>query len=336
MTFMAKGFKTTYGNNIAVDVLNSFTDYVLITQPEPWALVKDSVVNKPREIVLAGELSPEYLNNLADSMPKTTIVGLGGGSAMDTAKWIHWRRDLSLFQIPSLPSVDACFTRMSALRDKGGVRYEGDSVPEMVYVDFELFRSAPRPMVTSGIGDVLSCNTAWFDWKFAADNDQDEFGWTEEMPKVSLTYLEELYSCAPGINEMTDDGLRRLMELLRDIGWRCHEFKHARFEEGSEHFFAYAFEEVTGRTILHGELVTVGTLLMSYFQGNDYERVKDIVLRAGTRHTLDELKISEKELIDSVRQLASYTREQKHWYSHAMFLDLKNVDDSKIIELINF
>jgi hypothetical protein len=75
---------------------------------------------------------------------------------------------------------------------------------------------------------------------------------------------------------------------------------------------------------------------MSYFQGNDYERVKDIVLRAGTRHRLDELKISERELIDSVRQLASYTREQKHWYSHAMFLDLKNVDDTKILEIINF
>lgn len=92
-------------------------------------------------------------------------------------------------QFPSLPSVDACFTRMSALRDRGGVRYEGDAVPEMVNVDFELFRAAPRAMVTSGIGDVLSCHTAWYDWKFAANQGKDEYEWSEEKRKSLIFTL---------------------------------------------------------------------------------------------------------------------------------------------------
>ena len=56
-------------------------------------------------------------------------------------------------------------------------------------------------------------------------------------------------------------GIRSLMELHREIGWRCHDLGHARFEEGSEHFFAYCFEAVTGRTIMHGELVVLGVLI---------------------------------------------------------------------------
>ena len=336
MTFTAKGFNVTYGNDIATSALESLGDYVLVTQPEPWALLKDQVKNQPLEIIQSGDLAPEHLDHLAQTSPAATIVGLGGGSAMDTAKWIHWRRSLPLIQLPSLPSVDACFTRMSALRDRGGVRYEGDAVPEMVYVDFELFRAAPRVMVTSGIGDVLSCHTAWYDWRFAAKENQDQYGWSTELTEISHIYLDELYDCAPGISELTDDGLRRLMELHRDIGWRCHDLGHARFEEGSEHFFAYTFEEVTGRTILHGELVSMGVQIMSHFQGNNPERARETIARAGTRHRLSDLGVTEAEVLETMRRLPSFTVEQKHWYSYARTLDPAKFDEKEIISLLNW
>jgi len=51
----------------------------------------------------------------------------------------------------------------------------------------------------------------------------------------------------------------RLMELHRIIGKYCDDYGHSRFEEGSEHFFAYTFEHVTGRTLMHGELVALGS-----------------------------------------------------------------------------
>lgn len=40
MTFLAKGFNVSYGNDIAAPALDSLGDYVLVTQPEPWALLK--------------------------------------------------------------------------------------------------------------------------------------------------------------------------------------------------------------------------------------------------------------------------------------------------------
>jgi len=334
--FKAQGFNVEYGSNICAKRLDSIGEYVLITHLEPWAFLKDKVKNQPIEIVEAKTLSKAYLDELANRLPAVHIVGLGGGSAMDTAKWVHWRRQLPLTQIPSIPSVDACFTRMSALREQGGVIYDGDAVPEIVLVDYELFRSAPAAMITSGIGDVLSCHTAWFDWKYAHESGKDEFNWQVSDIQISKNYLTELSDCASGIKTQTDDGLRRLMELHRDIGWRCHELRHARFEEGSEHFFAYTFEEVTGRTIAHGELVSLGVLLMSKFQGNDYEDAKAIVEKAGTRHRLADLKVSEKEFLDSVRRTQSFSIEQNHWFSYAKTTDFSKISDKDILATVNW
>lgn len=332
----AQGSNVKYGANICAPYLNSLGDYILITHKEPWELIQKNVTNQPKFIVEAKELSKKYLDDLAEKIPGVHVVGLGGGSAMDTAKWVHWRRQLPLTLIPSIPSVDACFTRMSALREQGGVIYDGDAVPDLVLVDFDLFRAAPISMVTSGIGDVLACHTAWFDWKYAHENDKDEFGWKLDSPEISLKYLAELADCAPGVKALTDDGLRRLMELHRDIGWRCHEMKHARFEEGSEHFFAYTFEEVTGRTIAHGELVSLGVLVMSKFQGNNFEGAKNIIEKAGTRHKLAELGISSKEFLDSVRRTQSFSIEQKLWFSYAQTIDFSEISDEAILESVNW
>ena len=334
--FQAQGSNVKYGSNICASYLNSLGDYVLITHKEPWDLIGKEISVQPKLIVEAKELSKKYLDELANDVPGMHIVGLGGGSAMDTAKWVHWRRELPLTLIPSIPSVDACFTRMSALREQGGVIYDGDAVPDLVLVDFDLFRAAPISMVTSGIGDVLSCHTAWFDWKFAHESGEDEFNWQPSDIAISKNYLKELLDCAAGVKARTDDGLRRLMELHRDIGWRCHELKHARFEEGSEHFFAYTFEEVTGRTIAHGELVSLGVLLMSKFQGNDYEGAKAIVEKAGTRHRLSDLKVSEKEFLDSVRRTQSFSIEQNHWFSYAKTIDFSKISDKDILATVNW
>jgi glycerol dehydrogenase-like iron-containing ADH family enzyme len=126
------------------------------------------------------------------------------------------------------------------------------------------------------------------------------------------------------------------MELHRDIGWRCHEMKHARFEEGSEHFFAYTFEEVTGRTIAHGELVSLGVLVMSKFQGNNFEGAKDIIEKAGTRHRLEDLGISTQEFLESVKRTQSFSIEQKLWFSHAQTIDFSKISDEAILESVNW
>ncbi len=316
MTFIAKaGFPVRYGHGISTGLGERITNPVVVADPAVWTWFADRFGGTPIEVFDAEDLSPEGLDQLAAKLPPgSSVVGVGGGVAMDVAKWIHWRQQAPLFQIPTLPSVNACFTRMTALRDGGRVRYEGDAIPTEVIVDFDVFQSAPEPMVTAGIGDVLSCHTALFDWRLAVRRGHTP-GWDDEAAGASQRYLDGLIEAAPGIRARTDDGIQSMMELHREIGWRCHDLEHARFEEGSEHFFAYCFEEVTGRTILHGELVSLGVLILSSVQGNNTHIAQQIITEAGTRHTPEQLGISWDEIDATLDHLREFSIAGDYWYS---------------------
>ncbi len=319
---VARGFDVDYGRGQLARMLDDLGSWVAVTQPEPWALLAPGLPAEPDRVVWAGDLRPRHLDRLAAELPAgAAVVGIGGGSAMDTAKWLHHRTGARLVQVPSLPSVDACFTRMTALRDGGGVRYEGDSVPDVVLVDFDLIWSAPRALVAGGIGDVLSCHTGLHDWALGAAAGRDA-PWDETAAARAREYLDDLEQLAPLLAAGDDQGVRMLMECHRDIGWLCHDLGHARFEEGSEHFWAYAFEHVTGRTIMHGELVTLGVLTMSTLQDNDPERPRRIADTAGARTDLDQLGVSWDEVAAALDRLPSFVEDQGLWYSVANGLEL--------------
>jgi glycerol dehydrogenase-like iron-containing ADH family enzyme len=289
---------------------------VVIAHPEPWASLQPDFGSEPAAVVLVEGLDRSYLEGLVRDLPAGPILGLGGGRAMDAAKWVHWRRGVPLWQVPSLPSVDAAFTHMVAVRDETGVHYSADAIPEMVFVDFDLMREAPAHLLRGGIGDVLSCHTARWDWEHAVARGHQP-AWDDGAAAASLRIVEDLQRLAPAIHDRTDEGLQGLMELHRLIGKLCDDLAHARFEEGSEHFFAYCFEFVNGRTIMHGELVSLGVLIMSAIQGNQPELAREIVARAGVRHRPDDLSIAWAEIDATLRALPAFVASEGLWYSVA-------------------
>jgi glycerol dehydrogenase-like iron-containing ADH family enzyme len=317
---MGELFSTTYGRGVARglgrDIAGRHGAPVVVTQPEPWANLEPDFGAAPAAVIMVEGLERDYLEGLVRDLPAGPILGIGGGSAMDTAKWLHWRRGVPLWQVPSLPSVNACFTHMVAVRDPSGVHYSGDAIPEMVFVDYDLMREAPAHLLRGGIGDVFTCHTARWDWEYAVARGHDP-AWDEAAAAESLRIVAQLHELAPEIRERTDEGIHGLMELHRLIGKMCDDYGHARFEEGSEHFFAYAFEFVNGHTIMHGELGSLGVLIMSTLQGNRPEYAREIVERAGVRHSPDDLGITWAEIDAALRELPAFVAREGLWYSVA-------------------
>jgi glycerol dehydrogenase-like iron-containing ADH family enzyme len=116
------------------------------------------------------------------------------------------------------------------------------------------------------------------------------------------------------------------MELHRVIGKYCDDYGHARFEAGSEHFFAYAFEHVTGRTLMHGELVALGVLIMSSLQGNVPELPREIIREAGVRHRPGDLDVKMDEVERTLLALPEFVKREKLWYSIANDLTIGEKD----------
>jgi glycerol-1-phosphate dehydrogenase [NAD(P)+] len=251
------------------------------------------------------------------------VVGFGGGTALDTAKYLSWKRGLPLVQIPTITSVDAGFTDAIGVRSEGRVRYVGAIVPDEVVLDIDLIRSAPARLNRAGIGDVLSCHTGLHDWRAAVEAGAG-VAWNEAAADLGEALLAELDSVIEDVRDCSPDGIRWLAHCYRRIGAACTALGHSRFEEGSEHFWAYAYEHATGVHHVHGELISFAVVALAHVQGNDPDFAHGIVGRAGVRAHPADLGISRAEFVDNLVGLRAY--------SHAEGLDVGVADLTDLTE----
>jgi glycerol-1-phosphate dehydrogenase [NAD(P)+] len=303
----------------AVETLRALGPYLIAANDPPWSSIADEVP-APRTIVPAHDME---LTKLDRDVERTSddgaevIVGFGGGTALDTAKYLAWKRGLPLVQIPTITSVDAGFTDAIGVRSEGRVRYVGTIVPEEVVLDIDLIRSAPIHLNRAGVGDVLSCQTGLHDWR-AAVAAGEGVAWNEAAAALGETLLGELDSVVVDIHDGSPDGIRWLAASYRRIGAACAALGHSRFEEGSEHFWAYAYEHATGAHHVHGELISFAVVAIAHVQSNDADVAHALVSRAGVRAHPDDLGISRAEFVDNLVGLRAY--------SHAEGLDVGVAD----------
>ncbi|MEO7371193.1 MAG: iron-containing alcohol dehydrogenase [Ilumatobacteraceae bacterium] len=289
------------------EVISSLGTYTLAMNDPPWTTVRDRV-KPPQCVVHAFDMELTALEALVDPFDTSeVVVGLGGGTALDTAKFLAWRGNKRLIQIPTITSVDAGFTDAIGVREGGKVRYIGKITPEMVVLDIPLIRSAPRYLNRGGIGDILSCHTGLHDWRLASEAGSG-VPWRDDLAALGRTLLGELDSAAEEIHDVTSDGVRFMASAYRRIGAACAEANHSRFEEGSEHFWAYCYEHATGAHQVHGELIALGVAAMSVIQGNDPAWVQSLIRRCATRCHPQALGISREEFIDALVGLRAYAR----------------------------
>jgi glycerol dehydrogenase-like iron-containing ADH family enzyme len=304
----------------ATTVLSGLGPYTLVASDPPWSDLAP-LVRPPDRLITPKNMALSTLNSLLDGETDTeVVVGLGGGSALDTAKYIAWATGKRLVQIPSVTSVDAGFTEAIGARIDRKVTYVGSVVPDVVILDIDLVLSAPAHLNRAGVGDVLSCHTGLFDWQLAAERGEG-VPWDETYAAPCRELLSDLAEHTNEIRMVTRDAVRWLVSAYRRIGALSHAAGHSRFEEGAEHFLAYAFEHLTGNQYVHGELVSMCTVAIATVQRNDPERVRRIVAESEIRANPTDLGIGRDTFNDSVNGLSEYTRSGKLDFSIAQVAD---------------
>jgi glycerol dehydrogenase-like iron-containing ADH family enzyme len=221
------------------------------------------------------------LPNLKDY---ASIVGLGGGQAIDAAKYFSWRQNLPLHQFPTSLSVDAMYGQRAGVRENGIVKYVGWAVPETVYFDHAILEAAPKHINRAGIGDVFCFFTGAWDWEYANRLGKCEAKWPYDasLAAVSLRKAEDALAGKQDIHDLTPRGIQLIVEAFKWGGASFHAAGWCpRHIEGVEHFFFYALEAMTGKKFLHGQAVCLGIIVGAMMHGRRVEELRDAIKSIG-------------------------------------------------------
>ena len=155
-------FQTIYGRNLLAEVANIIpSNSLIVTMQDLWSKWQNLFEGLQVQVHFADSMEVKNLDKaLNDFNPFHFVVGIGGGRALDAAKYFAWQKNAKLFQVPTSMSVNAAFGQRAGVRVNSEVKYIGWTTPEAVYVDFDIIQSAPKIVNRSGICEIMCYHTA--------------------------------------------------------------------------------------------------------------------------------------------------------------------------------
>jgi glycerol-1-phosphate dehydrogenase [NAD(P)+] len=253
---------------------------LLVTSAPAWNAVKENLkglnIQAQLEITEANTAHWDNLQSSIQNRKSEIVYAVGGGLVADASKYIASKLNLPLVVLPTALSVDAFITAASGIRKDGCVYYIETKVPERLILDLGTVAKAPASIRAAGITDVMSIATGAWDWKFAHEQGKNPPG-MEFIPWVydnAQSILSGVLDCAEAAGRGDSDGLKTLYDCLAMEVQLCNQVGHARPEEGSEHYFAYAVENEMGHGLPHGDLVGPAILLIAKLQRQDTTRLE--------------------------------------------------------------
>lgn len=302
------------GKSVLRDASATWREFCVVTTPSPWKVAERNLPNAT-SVVFVDSLNRDSLKDLSERIGGVSlIVGVGGGLAMDAAKYLAKVKRIKLAQVVSTSSNNACFTRTAWTFESGARVPERDvPIPTQIIVDHDLLRQAPARMNRAGAAEILCSHTALLDWQLARDAGMD-VQWEEALDRSTREELAALTIKASAIGTDQVEAFVDIIDVGAKFAQNFTSHPKARFNGGSEHVLAWALEETSGRRLIHGEAVALGILLMAHIQGNNAEAAADIILSAGIRYQPEQLGITWDDVDATMSGLPRYAT-RVPWYT---------------------
>ncbi len=234
--------------------------YDVVTYEVAGGLVQEKLSAKG--FLVSSPTFREAERGIAEVGNVKTIVGVGGGTVIDVAKYAAYKLNANFISVPTAPSHDGMVSPIASLFEGGRRKSILTRSPRMAIIDLSLFRSAPKHLLISGYGDILAKTVSLKDWQLGRDEVGEPYCETAE----SLIYssLEELVRslASPASPEKS---LEVLVKALINSGVAMMLVGSSRPASGSEHLISHYLDMNLKYRLPHGIQCALGSLLMAAY-----------------------------------------------------------------------
>ena len=203
----------------------------------------------------------------------TVIIGFGGGTVLDLAKYAAFVSKAKFICLPTTLSNDSLASPVAVLGTEGNARKTFKcTIPDSIIVDVNVIMGAPERQLLAGIGDTISKYTALNDWKISHGkfgSHVDDFAYMiSKMAFNSICYNEEK-------NLKSKSFIKILTQALVMGGLAMEIAGDSRPSSGSEHLFCHALEEYYSDVVNvpHGIAVAMGSYGACIFQNRNNGKI---------------------------------------------------------------
>jgi len=262
------------------------------------------------ETIIIDSPSTEAVETVQDLMKNTSaVLGVGGGKVIDVAKMAATKAGSHSVSVPTAASHDGISSpRASIKNEKGNISLKAEP-PMGVIADTQIISQAPFRLLASGCGDIISNYTAVLDWKLSHRLLNDEY--SDSASALSLVTAKMLIKSAGHIKEGLIESAAIVVKALISSGMAISIAGNSRPASGSEHKFSHALDLVAPKPALHGEQCGVGTIMMMYLHGGDWEFIRDTLKAIKAPVNAHELGI-EPEYIIKALTIAHTIRKERY------------------------
>lgn len=235
-----------------------------------------------------------------------TIVGVGGGTVIDVAKYAAFKSGANFISIPTSPSHDGIASPTASLFSGGRRVSMKARAPIISLIDQSILSTAPRFLRASGFGDLIAKIVSLKDWQLGRDELGEPYCKTaESFILKSLKLMVEALKTLDASNK-----IEYLAEGLVYSGIAMMLVGSSRPASGSEHLISHYLDMNLKKRVPHGIQCALGTLPMALYHekyndnwwGDEYDwmKVRTLMERAGIPLTLKDAEIPEDLMVKAM------------------------------------
>ena len=248
--------------------------YAVVTTPSAYAAAQDYLVREPAGVVFAEWLDSAHQQDLSDQLPVgiELVIGLGGGKALDASKFVALDKDAELILVPTILSSGAIIHSHVARWDGYQTVGDLDDWPwvdcQYVLVDVDVVLKAPDYLHTAGLGDILCGHAGLEEWQRRAALGQG----AAFDPALAAQQVAHHESIASSFAATLDANGRMTEASAANIAQRIKERDSQQLKaptESGDHPFWIALETANQQTWIHGELVALGAMIITWCCAGD-------------------------------------------------------------------